>query len=121
MKYEAVNFQEKFDKFNEYWSPKIIALMNDYHFKLVKFQGEFVWHKHDDTDEVFIVINGEMSIEFRDGTVKLKKGELFVVPKGAEHKPIAEKECELMLVEPAGTVNTGDTVSNLTAEDDVWI
>lgn len=121
MKMMPINFREKFDKFSEHWSPKIIAQMNDYHFKLVKFKGEFVWHQHDDTDEVFIVINGEMSIEFRDGTVQLKKGELFVVPKGAEHKPFAEKKCEIMLVEPAGTVNTGDTASNLTAEDDVWI
>ena len=95
--------------------------MNDYHFKLVKFQGDFVWHKHDDTDEVFIVLNGEMSIEFRDGKVELKQGELFVVPKGVEHKPSTKKECEIMLVEPAGTSNTGDTGGELTAEDNVWI
>ena len=121
MKRMPVNFRKKFDKFDDHWSPKIIAQMNDYHFKLVKFQGEFVWHKHDDTDEVFIVIRGELSIEFRDETLQLKKGELFVVPKGAEHKPFAEKECEIMLVEPAGTVNTGDAGGSLTAEDDVWI
>ena len=95
--------------------------MNDYHFKVVKFQGEFVWHSHDDTDEVFIVLDGEMSIAFRDDSVKLKAGEMFVVPKGAEHKPFAEKGCKAMLVEPAGTINTGGTGGEMTAEDDVWI
>jgi mannose-6-phosphate isomerase-like protein (cupin superfamily) len=95
--------------------------MNDYHFKLVKFKGDFVWHKHVDTDEVFIVLEGEMSIEFRDGRADLKAGEIFVVPKGVEHKPQAGKECKIMLVEPAGTVNTGDAGGDLTAKDDVWI
>jgi mannose-6-phosphate isomerase-like protein (cupin superfamily) len=121
MELEPINFHEKFAKFSDYWSPKIIAQMNDYHFKLVKFQGDFVWHNHDDTDEVFIVLNGEMSIEFRDGLVELKQGELFVVPKGAEHKPFADKECEIMLIEPAGTINTGNNSDDLTAEDNVWI
>ena len=121
MELKPINFQEKLAKFTDHWSPKIIAQMNDYHFKLVKFRGDFIWHNHDDTDEVFIVLNGEMSIEFRDGRVKLKKGELFVVPKGAEHKPSAEKECEIMLVEPVGTINTGDLGDDLTAEDNIWI
>lgn len=101
--------------------PKIVAQMNDYHFKLVKFEGDFVWHSHADTDEVFIVVEGEISIAFRDGAVKLKVGEMFVVPKGVEHKPHAEKECRAMLVEPAGTRNTGGTGGAMTAEDDVWI
>ena len=121
MKYSAINLKDKLAKFSKHWSPKIIAKMNDYHFKLVKFQGDFVWHNHPDTDEVFITLDGEMSIEFRDGKVDLKAGEVYVVPKGVEHKPLAEKECKIMLVEPAGTVNTGDVGGEMTAEDNVWI
>jgi len=121
MKLKPINLHEKFAKFSDHWSPKIIAQMNDYHFKLVKFQGDFIWHNHDDTDEVFIVLDGQMSIEFRDGKINLKQGELFVVPKKVEHKPYAEKECKIMLVEPAGTINTGDTGGDLTADDNVWI
>ncbi len=121
MKFEAINFSEKFSKFSERWKPKIIAQMNDYHFKIVKLQGEFVWHKHDDTDEVFIVLDGEMSIAFKDGSVLLKPGEMLVVPKEEEHKPIAKDECKVMLVEPAGTINTGDAGGEMTAENNVWI
>ena len=121
MKFEAINFREKLSKFSDQWEPKIIAQMNDYHFKVVKLKGEFVWHKHDDTDEVFIVLEGEMSIAFKDGAVQLKSGEMFVVPKGAEHKPIAEDECEVMLVEPAGTINTGDAGGEMTADNNIWI
>jgi mannose-6-phosphate isomerase-like protein (cupin superfamily) len=121
MKYTPVNLEEKLTKFSDHWSPKIIAQMNDYHFKLVKFQGEFTWHSHSDTDEVFITLDGEMTIEFRDGKVALKTGDLFVVPKKVEHRPCAEKECKIMLVEPAGTVNTGDAGGDMTARDDVWI
>ena len=121
MKYKPINFREKLAKFSDHWSPKIIAQMNNYHFKLVKFQGEFVWHSHADTDEVFLTLDGEMCIEFRDGNVDLKTGEMFVVPKGVEHKPYAEKECKIMLVEPSGTINTGDAGGDLTAEDNVWI
>ena len=121
MEYIAINLQEKLAKFSDHWSPKIIAQMNDYHFKLVKFQGDFVWHSHADTDEVFIALAGEMTIEFRDGKAYLKTGEMFVVPKGVEHKPFAEKECKIMLVEPAGTINTGEAGGDLTAENNVWI
>ena len=121
MEYTPINFKEKLSRFSEHWSPKIIAQMNDYHFKLVKFKGDFVWHRHDDTDEVFINLDGEMSIEFRDGKIDLKAGEMFVVPKGVEHKPIAENECKIMLVEPAGTVNTGNAGGEMTAENDIWI
>jgi mannose-6-phosphate isomerase-like protein (cupin superfamily) len=121
MEYLPINIKGKLSKFSDHWSPKIIAQMNDYHFKLVKFQGDFVWHSHADTDEVFIALDGEMSIEFRDGKVELKAGELFVVPKGVEHKPYAEKECKIMLVEPVGTSNTGDAGGDLTAEENVWI
>lgn len=121
MKYNAINFENKLKKFSEHWSPKIIAQMNDYHFKLVKFQGDFVWHRHSDTDEVFIALDGEMGIEFREGKVALTAGEMFVVPKGVAHKPFAKNECKILLIEPAGTVNTGDAGGDLAAEDNVWI
>jgi mannose-6-phosphate isomerase-like protein (cupin superfamily) len=121
MTYEPINFTGKFGKFSDYWAPKVIAEMNDYQFKLVKIQGEFVWHKHTDTDEVFVVLDGEMAIEFRDGRVEMKTGEMFVVPKGVEHKPVAPKECRLLLIEPRGVVNTGDTGGKLTADNDVWV
>ena len=122
MKYTPINFEQKLAMFNDHWSPKVIAeLNNEYQFKLVKLEGEFVWHNHADTDEVFIVINGELTIEFRDGKVGLRKGEMFVVPRGVEHKPRAAYECKVMLVEPKGVVNTGETVGELTAENDVWI
>jgi mannose-6-phosphate isomerase-like protein (cupin superfamily) len=117
----AVNLSEKLAKVTEHWSPKIVAQMNDYHFKLVKFQGEFVWHAHQDTDEVFIVLDGEMTIHFRDGDVPVKKGEMFVIPKGVEHKTSAKTECCAMLVEAAGTVNTGDAGGDKTAPSDAWI
>lgn len=121
MQFEAVNLREKLSKFSERWKPKIIAQMNDYHFKVAKIQGAFVWHKHDDTDEVFIVLEGELELAFKEGSVPLKSGELFVVPKGMEHKPIARKECSILLVEPAGTLNTGDAGGEMTVTDDVWI
>ena len=95
--------------------------MNDYQFKLVKVEGEFVWHAHDDTDETFIVLDGELIIEFRDKTITLKKGEMIVVPKGAEHKPSAQQECQIMIIEPKGVINTGDARGPLTTENDVWI
>ena len=116
-----INFKDKFSKFNDHWSPKVIAEMNDYQFKLVKVQGEFVWHDHPDTDEVFVVLDGKLDIEFRDGKVSLESGEMFVVPKGVEHKPVGENECNILLIEPRGVVNTGDADSKLTAENDVWI
>ncbi len=121
MKFEPVNFREKLGLFDEHWSPKIIAQMNDTQFKLVKIQGEFVWHSHAETDEVFVVLAGEMAIEFRNGRTTLHPGELFVVPKGVEHKPVAANECHILLVEPADLVNTGDAQSELTAPNDVWI
>lgn len=121
MEYVSINFDEKFSKFFDRCAPKIIARMNDYHFKLVKFKGDFVWHRHAATDEVFLVLDGRLRIEFRDGHVDLAPGEMFVVPKGLEHKPYAEKECRIMLVEPAGTVNTGDAGGELTADHEAWI
>ena len=119
MSYSAINFDDRLTRFTEHWSPKIIARMNDYHFKLVKLQGDFVWHRHADTDEVFIVFEGEMRIDFRDGKVEMNTGEMFVVPKGIEHKPFSEKGCVVMLVEPAGTINTGDAGGSMTARDNV--
>jgi mannose-6-phosphate isomerase-like protein (cupin superfamily) len=121
MNYQPINLQDKLTKFSEHWSPKIVAQMNDYHFKVVKVQGEFVWHDHPETDEVFLVLKGQLEIQFRDGKVVLNEGEMYVVPKGVEHKPVAEDECHILLIEPAGTVNTGDVVSEKTAPNDVWI
>ncbi len=116
-----INLKEKLSKVSEYWSPRIIAEMNDYQFKLAKIKGEFIWHDHKDTDEVFIVIEGDMRIEFRDGIVDLSEGEMYVVPKGVTHKTYAENECKVMLVEPKGVINTGETGSELTAPNDVWV
>ena len=116
-----INIAAKLAKFAEHWSPKIIVRMNDNHIKLVKFQGEFVWHDHKHTDEVFIVLEGEMTIHFRDGEVYVKKGELVVIPKGIEHKTSAKIECHAMLVESAGTINTGDAGGEKTAPGEVWI
>ena len=121
MNYQSINFKDKLAKFDEHWSPKIIAQMNDYHFKIVKVQGEFVWHDHPETDEVFIVLRGKLEIQFRDGKVVLDEGEMLVVSNGVEHKPVAKEECHLLLVEPAGTVNTGEIVNERTAANDVWI
>ena len=121
MPYASINFNEKFSLFSEQWSPKIIAQMNDYHFKIAKIQGEFVWHNHPETDEVFIVIGGEMEIAFRDSVAALKAGEMIVVPKGVEHKPIAAQECQILMVEPAGTLNTGDAGGDHTLEAVPWI
>ena len=116
-----MNFEKKLAGFSEHWSPKVIAQMNDNHFKLVKLQGEFVWHSHAETDEVFIVLDGEMSIYFRDGRSDLAAGEMIVVPEGVEHKPCAEEECKILLIEPAGTLNTGDAGGELTKTDLEWI
>lgn len=121
MKNDAINLQDKFSQFSAHWSPRVIAEMNDYQFKLAKIHGEFVWHSHQDTDEVFFVIEGSMSIEFRDGRVDLTAGEMFVVPKGVEHKPFAQDECKIMFVEPRGVCNTGESGGELTADNDVWV
>ena len=121
MESKAINLQEKFNKFSDQWAPKIIAQLNDHHIKLVRVRGDFTWHARKYTGEVFMVVEGELRIDFRDGEVTLQEGELFVVPKGVEHKPFAEKECEMLLVERAGTVNTGDAGGDQTAPNDVWI
>jgi mannose-6-phosphate isomerase-like protein (cupin superfamily) len=119
--YQSINIKDKLLQFTELWSPKIIAEMNDYQFKLVKIMDEFVWHDHKDTDEVFIVLSGEMSIDFRDGLVIIHEGELFVVPKGVEHRPRADKLCQVMVIEPRGVINTGDAGGALTAPENAWV
>ncbi len=118
---KAINFQQKFGLFSEQWKPKVIAEMNDYQFKVVKLEGDFVWHDHPDTDETFIVIEGALRIDFRDGAVNLGEGEMYVVPKGVVHKPYAEREVKLLLIEPRGVINTGETGGEKTAQNDVWI
>ena len=118
---EKINFKDKFSKFTKQWSPRVIAEMNNYQFKVAKIKGEFVWHDHKDTDETFIVIEGEMSMKFRDGEVKLTKGEMLVVPKGVEHKPCAEEECKILVIEPRGVINTGEAGGEFTMTEDIWI
>lgn len=118
---EVINFAQKLAKFSAQWSPRVVAEMNDYQFKVVKLQGEFVWHEHKDTDEVFLVLHGEMEIGFRDRTVTLRAGEMFVVPKGVEHITRAALECHALLVEPRGVVNTGEAGGSLTAPNDRWV
>ncbi|WP_044175853.1 cupin domain-containing protein [Phytobacter massiliensis] len=116
-----INLVEKFSQFAELWQPKLIAEMNDYQFKIVKIQGDFIWHSHADTDEAFIVIEGTLRIDFRDRAVFVQPGELFVVPKGVEHKTAAETITKVMMIEPRGVLNTGDEGGERTAENNVWI
>ena len=114
---EAIDISEKFGKFSEHWRPKLVAELNGQEVKVVKFQGEFVWHKHD-VDEMFFVWRGEMTLEFRDRSVSLCEGQMIVVPRGVEHRPVAESEVEVLLFEPAGVRNTGDVADDeLTAVD----
>lgn len=119
--YQSLNFAQKLALFNEQWTPRVIAEMNDYQFKVVKLQGDFIWHDHADTDETFIVLEGQLRIDFRDGQVSVSQGEMFVVPKGVEHKPYAEHEVKLLLIEPKGVLNTGHEGGDRTAVNDVWI
>ena len=119
--YSAINFAQKYSLFTEQWQPKVIGQMNNYQFKLARLEGEFVWHAHADTDEAFIVLEGTLRIEFREGFVELNAGEMYVVPKGVEHKPCAASEVKLMLIEPSGVLNTGDETNERTAQNDVWI
>ena len=118
---KPINFQSKFALFSEHWSPKVIAEMNDYQFKLVKIKDEFTWHEHKDTDEVFIVIEGSMGIEFKDRIVELNRGEMIVVQKAEQHKPFANEECKVLIIEPRGVINTGNSGGDLTSKNDVWI
>ena len=118
---KKINLEEKFAMFNEHWTPKIITELNDYQIKIVKVEGDFVWHDHSGTDEFFLVIEGTLFIEFEGETMELNAGELYVVPKGVQHRPYALEECKVMLIEPRGVVNTGEAESDLTASNDVWI
>ncbi len=121
MEYKAIRPSEKFPLIPDTWQPRVVAELNNYQFKFTRIKGEFIWHDHADTDEAFIVIEGEMRIEFRDGAVELQQGDLFVVPKGVEHKPVAEQECKIMVIEPRGVANTGNAGGDRTAENDIWI
>lgn len=121
MGHEAIDLKEKLTKIDEVWSPRVVAALNDYRIKLARLEGEFVWHRHVDTDEAFLVVTGRLTILFRDGSVELGPGQLYVVKKGVEHKPVAATGCEVMLIEPSGVVNTGDAASALTAPTDRWI
>lgn len=118
---QAINFAAKLALFDDRWQPRVIAQMNDYQFKLVKIEGDFVWHSHADTDETFIVLAGRLRIDFRDGSVHLGPGEMYVVRRGVEHKPFAEGEVRMLLVEPCGVRNTGDQGGERTAANDLWI
>ena len=117
----SINLSSKLSLFQDLWSPRVIAELNDYQVKLAKLKGEFVWHQHEHTDELFICLEGELRIELPDSTVELREGELFVVPRGVAHRPVAVEECHVMLIEPKGVVNTGDTKSELSAPNDQWI
>jgi len=119
--FRPIRLEEKFARFTETWRPRVVAEMNDYQFKVVRLEGDFVWHSHPDTDEAFFVVDGELRIDFRSGSVTIGAGEMFVVPKGMEHKPFAEREVKLLLIEPRGVTNTGDAGGERTAEDDLWI
>ncbi|MBZ7920681.1 cupin domain-containing protein [Ensifer adhaerens] len=119
--YKPINFAEKLALFNDRWQPRVIAELNDYQFKIVRIEGDFIWHDHKDTDEAFIVLEGTLRIDFRDGAVTLGPGEMYVVPKGVEHKPYAEREVKMLLIEPRGTLNTGHEGGERTAESDRWI
>jgi len=118
---DVINLRDKLGLFSELWSPRIVAQMNETQFKVVKIQGEFVWHSHPETDELFLVLAGSMKILLRESELTLQTGEMVVIPKGIEHKPVAEQECHVLLAEPAGTVNTGDAGGEKTAANDVWI
>jgi len=117
----SISIGQKIKLLQDQWSPRVIAEMNDYQFKVVKLEGDFVWHDHPETDETFLVINGELRIDFRDGSVTVGPGELYIVPKGVEHKPYAAKEVKLMLIEPRGVLNTGHAGGERTAQNDLWI
>jgi mannose-6-phosphate isomerase-like protein (cupin superfamily) len=119
--YPAINLVQKLGLIREQWSPRVVAELNDYQFKVVRIEGDFIWHDHPETDEAFLVLEGELRIDFRDGAVVLRAGELFVVPKGVEHKPYAAKEVKLLLIEPRGILNTGHAGGERTVQNDVWI
>jgi mannose-6-phosphate isomerase-like protein (cupin superfamily) len=117
-RHHVVDLSRSLASFTEHWSPKVVARLNDYEVKVVRIAGEFVWHTHDDTDELFLVLDGELTIQLRDGDVRLGPGQLFVVPRGVEHCPVAQGEVQAVLIEPRGVVNTGSAGGPLTAAYD---
>ena len=121
MPLEVINLKRKLKGLHEFWSPRVVAELNDYQLKLAKLKGDFIWHSHPETDEMFYVIKGRLSIELRDGSIELAEGEVCVVPRGVEHRPRASEECHVLLIEPRGVVNTGDAGGALQAENDVWL
>ncbi len=118
---QPVNLMAKYNLFTEQWQPRVVAEINDYQFKIARVEGEFVWHAHDDTDEAFLVLDGTLRLDLPHGSVELGPGELYVVPRGVRHRPVAEGEVKLMLVEPRGVLNTGDAGGERTAEGDQWV
>jgi mannose-6-phosphate isomerase-like protein (cupin superfamily) len=121
MDIQSINLKHKLSLITDQWSPHIVAQMNDYHLKLARIEGEFIWHQHPETDEVFFVVKGAMRIDFRDHSLVLREGELCVVPCGVEHRPVAEQECQILLIEPAGTLNTGNIKDEHTQTEELWI
>ncbi|WP_454766732.1 cupin domain-containing protein [Cupriavidus campinensis] len=119
--YRAINFAQKLALFSDQWQARVIAEMNDYQFKIVRIEGDFVWHRHAETDETFIVLDGHLRIDFRDGHVDVNPGEMYVVPRDVEHKPFADGEVRMLLIEPRGVRNTGEEGGERTARNDVWI
>ena len=118
---KIINLKKKFNKFHDCWSPKIIAGFNNQEIKLVKIKGNFISHKHDETDEVFIVLNGKLNIEFEDKTLVINEGEMIVIPSGELHRPYSEEECKIILIERKNTLNTGDKKNDLTSPKNIWI
>ncbi|KTC78558.1 cupin domain-containing protein [Legionella cherrii] len=118
---DKINLVQKFKLFSEFWSPRIVGELNGQYIKLVKFKGEFIWHSHANEDELFLVVKGILNIEFRDKIVTLNEGEFYIVPKGVEHKPIAEEETHVLLIEPKSTEQTGGIASDLLVDKQSWI
>jgi mannose-6-phosphate isomerase-like protein (cupin superfamily) len=116
-----ININSKFNLFSDYWSPKVIAEMNNYQFKVVKIKGDFVWHDHKNTDETFIVIEGSMKIKLKNQTISLKAGEMIVIKKGEKHMPFSNKECKVLIIEPKGVANTGEEGGKFLAKNNMWI
>ena len=116
---EAVNLVEKLEAFDEHFAPRIVGSLNDYKLEVVKLKGEFVWHSHPETDDFFLVLSGRLTIQLRDRDVQLEEGELFVVPRGVEHRPVAEEEAHILLIEPKGTPNTGDAAARAAPEREI--
>ena len=116
---KAVSLSEKFDLINEYWSPRLVGELNNQAVKIAKLKGEFIWHHHENEDEMFFVVKGELTIKLKDQDINLKENEFFIIPKGVEHKPVAKNEVWVMMFEPIGTINTGNIESDMTIKEDI--